>query len=531
MVDSANPDTRSKPGPIRILFKNSAPAPVVYAALGAAASFYGYPLIISVTNWGNLLLVFVCLVIAAASFLRVLANSSFLFLPEKDKNEIPAIIPKINLVLLACVTGICLGLSARAGIAAVNIPLPLSGVNTLTGILQDDPRAFNDGRGMGSLQLSRASNIDGVQASAKGNVTVFFPVPAIPRLKEFGRGSEIHVEGNLIFTDRGYLFRASQVHILKPAPVPEQFRTGFRTMVMEKFGILQDDETIPPVWAGLASAMLLGIRDDLDTGLTSSFNSAGCSHVLSLSGMHLAVLSGIIVLVLRLFLGVRPASAIGAIFIVIYIFLAGSQPSLVRSGIIYLLGTISLWGYLKKNPLSLLAMAFLVQLVFQSESGLTVSFLLSYLAMAGILVSGQSFYEMLRGRIPDIILAGLSASIGAFIATAGITAFYFGELHPVGILAGLFIMPLASLFMVLAFGSLILICIIPVLFGPINFILTTVYRLLEFLVTLAGKTPGIKTPSFMPVLIISVFIIALLEFLKYRDSNYRRSIASFDTGL
>ena len=504
------------------------PSFAVYAALGTAVSYYTFPLIIQLNNRATLILSILILFIFAVSFLRVLVHGSFLFSADKPKINVPRFILKINLAVLSVVAGFCLGVVLRAGTGGIYLPLSHDRIIGLSGIISDDPRAFNDGRGMGALELKTAAGAQGLRVTASGKITVFFPAGTIPRLKEFGRGSEIYIEGTLIEGGRGLVFRAAQVHIVKPASAIEQFRTNFRTASLEKFGILQDGSVSPPVWGGLASAMLLGIRDDLDVDLAASFKNSGCAHILSLSGMNLALLSGAIAFLLSRLIGIKAASLAGAAFIILYIFLAGAQPSLARSGIIYLLGTLAVLGFFRKNALSLLALAFLIQLLIRNDSGATLSFILSYLAIAGIIITGSSFYELLRGKIPDVILSGFSASLGAFTATAAISAFYFGVLYPIGLVAGLLIMPVATIFTFLAFVSFLLVSLIPVLFGAVDVMLTMVYRFLEILVTNAAVVPGVETLSVVPVLAASLAIIALLEFLKYKNTLYRSSVASFD---
>ncbi|MCL2479035.1 MAG: ComEC/Rec2 family competence protein [Treponema sp.] len=517
---------------IKIPFTDTGLTPAIFAALGAAIGFYGYPLLAANFIGSTYpVLFFLSVFILIIAVLQVAASCPFLYYPLQDKKEVPALIQKTNIFAIALIAGLVYGFTVQINVKVTVIPLDYSRVTGLTGILIDDPRAFNDSRGIGSMEITRAAGIGGIRTSANGTIPVFFPAETIPRLKEFGRGSEIYVEGNMVSGSSGLLFRATQVHIINPAPALEQFRTGLRTGIMEKFGILQKPGSLveAPVWSGLASAMLLGIRDNLDSELTKSFRNAGCSHILSLSGMNLAILSGVVVFFLRFLFGIRAGSVLGAVFIVAYIFIAGAQPSLVRSGIIYLLGTLSLLGYLRKNTISLLALAFIVQLLIQSEAAVSVSFLLSYVAMLGILVTGVTLRELFAGKIPEIVLVNLCASAGAFIASAGVTAFFFGELHPIGIIAGIFVMPIASLFMIVSFGSLVLISVIPVLFAPLNFVLTAIYNLLEFFITLAGKVPGLQNLSFVPVLMVSVIVILFLEFAKQINRHYRRSIASFDT--
>jgi competence protein ComEC len=107
-------------------------------------------------------------------------------------------------------------------------------------------------------------------------------------------------------------------------------------------------------WGGLALALLVGIRDSLDSNLTRQYRDAGCSYVLALSGMHLAVLISIISFFLKKPLGLKKAAIAGAAVILLYCFIVGPMPSLDRSLLMYLLGVLAVLGALPKEPISLL---------------------------------------------------------------------------------------------------------------------------------------------------------------------------------
>jgi competence protein ComEC len=270
------------------------------------------------------------------------------------------------------------------------------------------------------------------------------------------------------------------------------------------------------------------VRDSLDGGAAQAFQAAGCSHVLALSGMHLAIISAVIAFFLRKPLGLRAAALAGGGLICAYVYLAGVQPSLVRAAIMYLLGVLAVWGNLKPRPLALLALAFLIQIALQPGSGYSLSFILSYLALGGILLMGEWFNEILRGRLPPVLAQGLSASLGAFLATLAVTSLYFGVLRPVGIVAGLIIMPLATVFMIGALGTLALSFAAPALAGPPGFALSLLADLQNALVSLAARAPGIAAPRPLPVLGFSLILTLLLWRLAARRRVLRVSLAPFD---
>jgi len=502
-------------------------APPVFAALGMAVSYYGYPFFVS--GPGGLFLFFGLLftLVAAVSFLRVLRLSPRLFFAAPGP---PPLFFKLCVLVVAAATGFSLGIaSRRSAPGPVQTGIPAEQVIAVSGILREDPRSLQSGSGLGTLELRGSAGQGGLRASARGNLTVFFQPESIPRLKEFGRGSEIYADGILSYGSRGPVFRAVSVHVVTPAPAIEQFRTGLRTTLLEQFQSRADTRygEAVPVWGALASALLLGMRDDLDTEFSAAFFNSGCSYILALSGMHLAVISAILAFLIRRPLGIRRASLVGAVFIVFYVFVAGSQPSLTRSAIMYLIGTCAVLGVLKKNTLSILSMAFIIQLVVQSGTGLSLSFKLSYLALTGMLTLGAAFHSLLRGRLPELVNKGLCASLGAFIATAPIVAFYFGSLRPIGIIAGLLAAPLCSLFMIAALGALAAAFLPLPLWTLFDVALTWLYRSLDFLVSLAGQVPGITVSNPVPVLAVSCLLCLLVLFVKKRDNAYRNSIASF----
>jgi competence protein ComEC len=172
-------------------------------------------------------------------------------------------------------------------------------------------------------------------------------------------------------------------------------------------------------------------------------------------------------------------------------------------------------------------MALIIQLLFQSETGISLSFILSYLALGGMLTLGDTLRTLFKGRLPDFFARGLSASLGAFIATAPVVVLFFGTLKPIGILAGLLIAPLASLFMILALAALVAAFLPFPLWDILDLILSGFYRFLEFVVSLAGQVPGFKLSNPVPVLVVSILLWLFVLFIKKQDDIRRNSVASF----
>jgi competence protein ComEC len=173
-------------------------------------------------------------------------------------------------------------------------------------------------------------------------------------------------------------------------------------------------------------------------------------------------------------------------------------------------------------------MAFLIQIVIRPDAGVSIAFILSYLALAGILTVGESIHGVFRGWMPEALAQPLSASLGAYLATSAVVAANFGVVQPVGILAGLVIVPLTTAFMVGAIAALVLSFCSPFLMDILSRGLTLIYTLLDRTVTLAAGVSGIAVNGWGRELLLSLLITALCLFLGRRYRTRRQALAPFN---
>jgi competence protein ComEC len=495
--------------------------PVLCAALGAAAGFYTQGALPAAAR-PCLALILLLFALALVSASRVLALGWGASSPGFFRGGVRLEHRRIHRRALALAAGIILGIAAAAASLETlpRLGLPVEAVQGIAGILDEDPRESGGGRGMGRLSLQSVSGAGGIRAGARGRVLVFFPAEALPRLRDFGRGAEVFLEGEFLAdrAESGGLFRARSTHIVRAAPVWEQRRTGIRLALLEK---LEGHS-----WGGLGAALLLGVKDNLDSGLAENYRNAGCSHVLALSGMHLAIVAALAAFFLRRPLGLKAASVLGAALILLYVSLIGAQPSLERSAIMCLLGAAAVTGFLPRQPLSLLAMAFVIQLVIRPSAGNSLSFILSYLALAGILTMGEFLHGLFRGRVPEFLAAPLSASLGAYLATQAVAA-GFGVVRPVGALAGLVIVPLTTVFMIAVIAALPISFVAPFLMRYLDMGLSLFYALLERVVSLAALVPGLTANGWARELLLTLLAAGLCLYPGYPYSIRRRTLAPF----
>jgi competence protein ComEC len=488
-------------------------SPVLCAACGAALAYYClFPLYRSDVMTLDALLVLAFVPVGFLSLLWVLVSWPLMGDVHPQTTQWLRL---TSLRLTAFVAGVAMGIGVGAGaVQSVSFGIPEDTVEGVSGFLLDDPRLVSGGRAMTTLSLRMIHGKGKVRVGARGEITVLFPAESSLRLKEFGRGAEVFAGGALRENsiDGSRIFFAEALHITAPAPQIERFRTNLRLDMTHRFAESPFGDSS---WGGLALALLLGIRDNLDMNIAALYRDSGCSHILALSGMHLAVLVGLISFLLKKPLGLRLAAICGALIILAYCYIVGPLPSLNRAALMYLLGVMAILGMLKKDPLLLLCMAFLIQIAVTPRAGLSLSFILSYLALAGILVIGESLNGIFRGKIPAVLLLSLSASVGAFLATAGVTAWFFGILRPVGIVASLILTPLTTVFMVGSMAWLALNLLAPSLSPLLSYPLSLLYQIMERTAFVAARMPGIKAPPWL-VLTLSLLCIALILWFDIR---------------
>ena len=122
---------------------------------------------------------------------------------------------------------------------------------------------------------------------------------------------------------------------------------------------------------------------------------------------------------------------------------------------------------LKPPVFSVLCTMLTLHIAFGSADAVTLGFMLSYGACAGILIFGEACARLAAGAIIPAIAQSLSASIGAQLFTAPIVIGAIGTAAAGGIIASCIVSPLVSFFLI---GGLIAIPL-TLLFPPIGAIL------------------------------------------------------------
>lgn len=224
----------------------------------------------------------------------------------------------------------------------------------------------------------------------------------------------------------------------------------------------QAHDVLPPGQAGVATALLTGIRGGISEDLKNDLRFAGLAHLLAISGLHVGLIAGALFFVSRLIMALFPLIALywptkkiaalialaGALFYTIFV---GAPVPTQRAMIMTAIALFAIMVDRSPFSMRLVAVAALAILLFQPSSLMGASFQLSFAAVIALI----AFYEAFRERFYALrrigtawgyfltYLAGIMAtSVIATIGTAPFTLYHFQEFPPYSVLGNLLAMPI-----------------------------------------------------------------------------------------
>lgn len=235
---------------------------------------------------------------------------------------------------------------------------------------------------------------------------------------------------------------------------------AFRGALSERFA---EDIRVCAGRAGpLAQALLLGVKDELDGEYRSLFQSAGCAHLLALSGQHLAIICAFAALLgNRISRNPKLVRRVSIGFAWVFVWLAGPGPSLLRA--LFMLSASEIARALDRpqSGFSVLALASALLALFAPSSINSLSSVFSFGAMAGLIGFSAKFSACFRPWLPKPVADALAASFAAVCATAPISILAFGTFVPAGILSATAAAPVMLAFMWIALGGSAVALIVP----------------------------------------------------------------------
>jgi len=324
---------------------------------------------------------------------------------------------------------------------------------------------------------------------------------------------------------------------------------GFAGSILEKArGPLRQffHERLSKTTGPIYTALILGERQGLTSKLREPFNRSGVSHIMAVSGLHLGLVAWLFFISIKWLLSLsyrvtlmtdirKLAAIITTVPVIAYALLTGLHISTQRAMVMVL---VFLWSFIigrEKEVWSSLSLAALIILTLNGDALFTVSFQLSFVAVAGILWLAPLIFSRIakftkdkgffnKGQILHSILKYTLGLIGvttaATIMTIPLIAHYFHRFSIIALPANLTVVPIIGLWVIpLGLLSSITLLLSSTLAGFLLFLsefgLDLAISLVQFWSDIPWSSIWVIQPNWLEiVLLYGVFFLSL---------NFKRS--------
>ena len=246
----------------------------------------------------------------------------------------------------------------------------------------------------------------------------------------------------------------------------------------------------------VASALLLGAKEELNQALRNAYADTGAMHVLAVSGLHIGILVGLLSF---LFSFIRRSDVrwlrIKTLLLLTLLWsfalLTGASASVLRACTMFSFVLIGQSLNRKINTYNALAASAFVLLTINPLMLFQVGFQLSYLALIGILYLYPKIYKRcyIENKLGDWLWNGVALSLAAQIATLPISLYYFHQFPTFFWLSGIVVAATAGI--ILSVG-IALLCFswVPLLSSLLGYLLYGFLFLMNSLIFLIQQLPG-----------------------------------------
>lgn len=229
-----------------------------------------------------------------------------------------------------------------------------------------------------------------------------------------------------------------------------------------------------PKLAGALAGMVIGERSEIPTETYKDFQRTGVFHVFAINGLHVGLVTALVLIILRVVQIPRRWCAVAAVpLLVLYVFATGAHPGAIRA---LVMACMWLLGWMLVRPAdsrNSLAAAALVILLCDPTQLFNGGFILSFAVVLAIVtltppiearlsawvatdpLLPEQFVPRWRARLGLCmrrVIQLLSCSVAAWLGLLPLMAVYFHLFTPISIIANLFVIPLLGC--ILALGLL-----------------------------------------------------------------------------
>jgi competence protein ComEC len=205
---------------------------------------------------------------------------------------------------------------------------------------------------------------------------------------------------------------------------------------------------------GLAEALLIGYKDDLDRDLMKAYSNTGVVHVVAISGLHLGLIYMLLKYLCYPFSRKKAGKWITPLVIIsglwVFSLLAGGSPSVMRSAVMFTF-IVAGESFRKKTSVynNLAASAFFL-LCYDPRWLWDIGFQLSYTALLSIVIFMKPIFNLfaVKTKLLDAVWKLNAVTLAAQILTTPVCVFYFNQFPNLFLFTNFIAVPVSSIILV-----------------------------------------------------------------------------------
>lgn len=223
----------------------------------------------------------------------------------------------------------------------------------------------------------------------------------------------------------------------------------------------------------LLGSIMLGERDEQIDGVYGPFQRVGLAHVLAISGFHLGVLAGFVLLAARAMGGYRRWHAwIVIVFVLLYLLMVEARMPVLRAGVMTSAAMLGMAFGRRFNVSGLVCGSAVVLLLWNPDQLFNAGFQLTFGVVLGLVHLAPTLRRRMFGRAdPEAPTVGamllqwlytaMAASLVAWLIALPIVLYHFGVIAPLAVVLSVVTLPLAAAILALGFVKIALSALLP----------------------------------------------------------------------
>ncbi len=232
------------------------------------------------------------------------------------------------------------------------------------------------------------------------------------------------------------------------------------------------EELLPNDIGGFIAGITMGSKSLMSKEMTEKFRITGTSHILVVSGLHVAIWSGFIYWVLKRFLRRKSAAIVSIVFLVFFAMFTGFTPSVIRACAMMIMTYMGLAFSEKPDSLNNLGIAALILTAVDPLSVYNVGTVFSFASVFGILLMNEYVYPAVKEKsekinnftLRKLVLSFVSlilVPLSAQIFTFPVSVLYNMQFSFLSIISNFFISSLCTLAMVTGGAGAFILFVLP----------------------------------------------------------------------